>query len=213
MKTINLTLLTLFIALGSFAQYKKAGYFGKEGRFYGLGTQFYSLGNGMGTPMGYTLTIGRDVDGKQWFSQYEFQYIFSYSFQFGTTDYNGNPVTTMGKTKGTFIYGVNAGYYLLKNENTQRKIKPYLIGGLSFKFAGGIKENTGEDNDAKIVPSPQFGIGLGGGAGIVFSLTSWLGLQLEGGYTFQYGIAASAEDGGQDVYYTLPSHAYASAGF
>lgn len=209
MKKINLTLLVLIIGLSGFAQYKKANYFGKEGRTYGIGTRFYSLGDGRGTPMGYVLSFGRDVDGKQFFSGYEFQYIPSYKFEFGTTDYNGAKVTVQGKTKGQLVYAVNYGYYLLKNKD-ERKIKPYLTAGMNAKLFGGVKESSSEGGDEKIVPDPQFSIGVGGGAGCVFYVTSWLGLYAEGGYSYQFNISADAS--GDNAYWLFPKHSYVSAG-
>jgi hypothetical protein len=210
MKKINLTLLVLIIGLSGIAQYKKSSYFGKDGRLYGLGTRFYSLGGGRGTPMGYSFSVAREQDGKQSFAGYDFQYIPSYNFEFGTTDYNGTKVTTQGKTKASLIYSITYGYFLLKNENSDRKIKPYLTAALSAKLLGGIKESNGESDDKMIVPDPQFSIGLGGGAGCFFYLTNWLGLKAEGGYTYQLNISADAS--GNDAYWLLPKHPYVSAG-
>jgi hypothetical protein len=209
MKKINVTLLLLFIALCSSAQYKKASYLGKEGRTYCLGTNFYFLGKGSGTPMGYTLSIGRDVDGSQFFGRYEFQYIPSYNFSFETIDSYGRTATIMGKTKAAIIYGMNAGYYLLKNENATGKLKPYLTAGINIQFLGGVKESNSEEGDARVAADPQFSIGPGAGAGLLFNFTPWLALQAEGGYRYQFGVSTESE---KEVYYVLPKHAYASAG-
>ena len=210
MKKINLTLLVLIIGLSGIAQYKKSSYFGKDGRLYGLGTRFYSLGGGRGTPMGYSFSIAREQDGKQSFAGYEFQYIPSYNFEFGTTDYNGSKVTTSGKTKATFIYSITYGYFLLKNENADRKIKPYLTAAMSAKLLGGMKESNGESDDAIVVPDTEFSIGFGAGAGCFFYLKPWLGLKAEGGYTYQFGISSESSD--REVYWLLPKHPYVSAG-
>jgi hypothetical protein len=210
MKKINLTLLVLFIGLSSMAQYKKASYFGKDGRTFGFGTHFYALGNGSGTPRGYYLSIGVDKDGKQLFTWYEFQYLPSYNFQFNTSNHYGNNVTTYGTSKGSFIYGYNLGYFLLKNENDKRRIKPYLTAGMNVQFIGGVKETSGADDDAKVASDPQFSVGLGGGAGFLLNFTPWLALQTQGGYSFQMGVSTASS--GQDTYYVLPSHPYVSVG-
>jgi hypothetical protein len=210
MKKFIFTLLVLITGLSGIAQYKKASYFGKDGRVYGLGTRFYSLGGGRGTPMGYSFSVTRDQDGKQWFAGYDFQYIPSYTFEFGTTDYNGAKVITQGKTKGTLIYSITYGYFLLKNENSDQKIKPYVTAAISAKLLGGMKESSGESDDAVVVPDPQFSIGLGAGAGCYFYLKPWLGLKAEGGYTYQLGLSAETSD--KEVYWLLPKHPYVSAG-
>ncbi|OQP65393.1 hypothetical protein A3860_17155 [Niastella vici] len=209
MKKFNLTLLVLIIGLSGFAQYKKANYFEKEGRTYSIGTRFYSLGDGRGTPMGYTFAVASDKVGKQFFSGYEFQYIPSYKFEFGTTDYYGAKVTTQGKTKGQLFYTMNLGYHLLEN-NEDRKIKPYIIASLNGRLFGGVKETNGDGGDARIVPETQLSFGIGGGAGCVFYVTSWLGLYGESGYTYQFNI--SQEGSGDNVYWLFPRHTYISAG-
>ena len=107
MKKFNLTLLVLIIGLHGMAQYKKANYFGKEGRTYSIGTRFYSLGDGRGTPMGYVLSFGRDVDGKQFFSGYDFQYIPSYTFEFNNNCFkflNSKTIQTLKVEKTTLKF-------------------------------------------------------------------------------------------------------------
>jgi hypothetical protein len=188
MKKINLTLLVLIIGLSGIAQYKKASYFGKDGRIYGLGTHFYALGSEYsGTHMGYTLSVSIDREGKQLFTGWEFQYLPGYG-------------TAIGKTDGSFFYSYNFGYFLLKNENAEQKIKPYLAAALTGSLLGGVKESSVyDDSDA-----PRFGFGIGGGAGLFYYLKPWLGLQAEGGYTYQFAK--------KDIYNVLPKHPYASIG-
>src|SRR5688572_32831728 len=124
MQKITTTALLFFICFSLAAQYKKASFFGKEGRTYGLGTQLYAMGDGKGSPLGFAVTFGRDRDGKQFFSSWELVVIPSYKFSFTTTDDNDNPITVSGKAKTHFIYGVNYGYFLLKNkEDEERKIR------------------------------------------------------------------------------------------
>lgn len=203
MKKINLTFLVLFICLSGIAQYKKANYFGREGRTYGIGTRFYALGDGLGTVRGYTLSLGRDNDGQRWFTGYDFQYIPSYSFDLHTTDYNGVSKPVWGTTKSSFIIAYNFGYFLLKNDNAEQKIKPYLAGAISTKIIGGLKESS-NDEDGN---THAFGLGIGGGAGLLYYLKPWLALQAEGGYTYQFDFAAG------EHFNVLPRHPYVSAGF
>lgn len=187
MKKINLTLLVLFIGLSGITQYKKANYFGKDGRIYGLGTRFHALGDGNGTPMGYTLSGAIDRDGKQWFTGWEFQYLPGYN-------------SSMGATGGSFFFSYNFGYFLLKNDNAERKIKPYLAAALTGGWLGGLKDASMYDDYG----SMRFGASIDGGAGLFCYLQPWLGLKAEGGYSYQFGK--------NDTYNEFPKHPYASAG-
>ena len=187
MKKINLTLLVLIIGVSGFAQYKKASYFGKEGRIYGLGTRFHILGDDLGTQRGYTFSVARENDGKQWFTGWEFRYLPGYE-------------TIIGTTKGSFFYSVNVGYFLLKNENAERKIKPYLAADFTANLIGGIKDASVYDDNV----DGQFGVSIGGGAGLFYYLKPWLGLKAEGGYTYPFTK--------KDRYNVFPKHPYASAG-
>ncbi len=67
MKKLSSIALLFFICFSLSAQYKKASFFGKEGRTYGIGTQLYAMGDGKGSPVGFAITFGRDRDGKQFF--------------------------------------------------------------------------------------------------------------------------------------------------
>ncbi|HEX6432567.1 MAG TPA: hypothetical protein VF008_32960 [Niastella sp.] len=203
MQKIYLTILVLFISLSGIAQYKKASYFEKEGRTYGLGTRFYALGDGIGTQRGYTLSFGRDSDGTQWFTGWELQYLPSYSFEVQKTDYNGVNKTIRGITKPSLFYSYNFGYFLLKNKNAEQKIKPYLTAAFTGKFLGGIKESSEDDDNA----DRQFGLSIGGGAGLFYYLKPWVALHAEGGYTYQFDFAT------EDTYNVLPKHPYVSVGF
>ena len=91
MKKLTTISLLFFICFSLSAQYKKASFFGKEGRTYGLGTQLDAMGDGKGSPVGFAITFGRDRDGKQFFSSWDLQYISSYKFSFATTNSADEP--------------------------------------------------------------------------------------------------------------------------
>jgi hypothetical protein len=202
MKKISLTLLVLLIGLGSMAQYKKASYFGRDGRTYGLGTRWYALGEGIDTRMGYSFSFGNDVEGKQLFWGWGIQYIPSYNFNVDATEWDGTTSSVIGTTKSTVIFDYNMGCFLLNNNKYERKIKPYIAGALGLKFVGGVKESNYDDPDAE---SP-FGLGLSAGAGLFYYFIPRLGIQAEGGYS--YRIKFSAEE----KYNVFPSHPYVRAG-
>src|SRR5215216_2573412 len=114
-KLISNLIPLFFLSLSLSAQYKKASFFGKEGRTYEFGTQMYMLGDGKGNPVGFKLAFGRDQEGKRFFSAWELQFIPSYKYAYTTTNENSEPVTVNGKSQGTFIYALNYCFHLLKN--------------------------------------------------------------------------------------------------
>jgi hypothetical protein len=214
MKKLTLSITVLFLSLYLSAQYKKASFFGKEGRTYEIGTQMYSLGDGKGSPIGFKLGFGSDQDGKQYFYWWDVQYIPSYNYSFATTDVFDDKVTVSGKTKGTFIYALHYSLYLLKNDKEDRKVKPYFTGGLNLVLAHGIKTINMDPESAssprKLPADEAFNFGLGAGLGFVVNFTQKLGLKLEGGYNYQVPIGG--DEDADEVYHIFNSHVYASAG-
>ena len=214
MQKITTTALLFFICFSLSAQYKKASFFGKEGRTYGLASQLHAMGDGKGSPVGYTVTFGRDQDGKQFFSSWELELIPSYKFSFTTTDYNDESITVSGKSKTHFVYGVNYGFYLLNNKEEERKIKPFVTAGFNIVIAGGAKifdvENNSYDNKI-YVPDQTFSAGLKGGLGCFYNFSPKFALKLDGGYNHQFNLSLGDETSA-DEYYMFTKHAYVSAG-
>jgi len=212
MKKISVTLVALFVCITLSAQYKKASFLEKEGRTYAIGTRMYAMGDGKGSPLGYFLGFGKDADGKQLFTWWEFQFIPSYKFSFETANYDGLPIVVDGTTKATFIYAYNFGYHLLKNESAEQKIKPYVTAGFNMKAFGGVKESYYNDgSNKKSVPETAWGFGIGGGAGCMYNITSWLALKVEGGYMHQFNFTPE-DNADHESYFLFTSHPYASAG-
>ena len=212
MKKLSFSLLILCLYTGVAAQYKKASFFEKTGRTYGLNTKLFALGDGKGSPLGFTFSFGADQDDKRFFYDCEIAYLPSYSFSFTTTDANGNEITVAGRSKANVIFGYNFGYHLLKNEDAEQLFKPYATAGISASLIGGPKEifNDSWDNK-KVVGDRNFSGGIGGGLGALLNFTPWLALRLEGGYTYQFNIKPQGAYG-SEFYYMLNKHPYATAG-
>ncbi|MFL5742572.1 MAG: hypothetical protein ACJ75B_20280 [Flavisolibacter sp.] len=215
MKKIIPSLIVLFFAFSVSAQYKKASFFGKSGRTYEIGSQMYFLGDGKGSPIGYRIGFGRDQDGRQLFSSWDIQFIPSYKYSYTTTNSIDESVSVNGRTAGTWIYGWNLGYHLLKNESGSQKVKPYVTLGLDIVMVGGSKEenSTISTYDVKRQTQSQtFSGGLTGGLGCVFNLSSKLGLKVQGGYTAQGNVSSDSFASDVSPYYLFTSHPYASIG-
>ncbi|HET9430176.1 MAG TPA: hypothetical protein VFO70_03315 [Chitinophagaceae bacterium] len=212
MQKFNFTLILILLCLGMSAQYKKASFFGKEGRTYGIGTRFFALGDGRAKTLGYYLAFGRDRDEKQFFSSWEIQFIPSYKFSYSTTDINDVPLTVFGKSKSHIVYSVNYGFHLLKNKNDEQKLKPYVTAGFNFVLRGGVKESTNDNWDnKKVVMHETFSFGFGGGLGCFINIAPKFSLKLEGGYTYQINTA-TVDYGEEELYYMFPPHPYGSLG-
>jgi hypothetical protein len=214
MKKTTATLILLICFSGLWAQYKKASFFDKEGRTYGIGITSHFFGDGRKAVPGFNLAFGRDQDGKQFFTFWEIRVLPSFKFSYETLDLDANPITVSGKSKLHLIFATNYGLFILKNDDAEQKFKPYVTAGMNFVILGGLKELDNEeyfDNAIKKAPRSQFSAGLGGGLGTILNLNSALSIKLEGGYTYQLNIT-SEFDAGEDLYYMLTPHPYASAG-
>jgi hypothetical protein len=195
------------------AQYKKASFFDKSGRTYGIGGQLFALGDGRSTAVGLNLSFGRDQDGKRLFSFWGFHFIPGWKFSYETEDFNADPITVSGKAKLHWILESNYGWYILKNEDEQ-VFKPFLTAGFNIVLLGGLKELDNEDlqgNTVKQVPRQNFSAGFGGGAGGIINFASNWQLKVQGGYTYQANVNTDVSDN-SEAYNLLPSHPYANIG-
>jgi len=212
MKKISTAILLLFLVVGATAQYKKASFFEKTGRTYGINAKLHAMGDGKGTPIGINFSFGRDQDGKRVFTFWDLTIIPGYDFKLNTGTENGEAITVTGKSRTQINYSYNWGYHLLKNEDNP-KIQPYLTWGLNFHIFGGTKEisDNNSNSNTKMVSDRSFSCGLGGGAGVVYNVTPGFGFKLEGGYTYQANIELTQTDA-KDYYHMYTSHPYVSAG-
>lgn len=216
MKKIISAVIVLFITYSVSAQYKKASFFGKQGRTYEFGAQLYSLGKGQGSPIGYRVGFGRDRDGKQFFSSWDLQYIPSYKYSYQTTDnYSNAQVTVNGSTSGILLYGLNYGFYLLKNDNADRKIKPYVCAIINFGLTGGIKSETITPDSYepnKVTSWPAINFRFGGGVGCIYNFTNKFGLKLQGGYVHRLYMDYDYDGSDDQVYRPFGNYVSVSAG-
>jgi hypothetical protein len=215
MKKCIPAIIALLLSCCLSAQYKKASFFEKEGRTYELGSQLYAFGDGKGSPIGFKIGFGRDRDGKQLFSSWELQFIPSYKYSFSTTDENNDPVHVNGDSRSQFIYAVNYNYHILKNDDEERIIKPFVSAGFNIVIASGAKgvNYTPElaYNLKKDVVDGSFSAGVGGGLGTLINFTPTLGLKLQGGYNYEFNIGNYDFEG--KGYYMFTSHPYVSLSF
>jgi len=212
MKKYTPAIIALLLSYSLSAQYKKASFFQKEGRTYEFGSQLYAFGDGKGSPIGFKIGFGRDRDGKQFFSSWELQFIPSYKYSFSTTDENNDPVQVDGKSRSQLIYAVHYSYHILKNDDEERMIKPFVTAGFNIVLASGPKTINYTPELAysikQDVVDGSFNAGLGGGLGTLINFTPKLGLKLEGGYDYVFNMGTYDFEG--KGYYMYTSHPYVS---
>ena len=212
MKNLIPVLIALLFCVSLSAQYKKASFFEKEGRTYELGSRAYFMGDGRGTPVGFSIGFGRDRGGKRFFSAWEIQIIPSYSYSYTTVDENNDPIYKNGKTRTMWIYSPNYGYHLLKNEEN-RVVQPYVLAGLHILLLGGVKEETetqGYGYPQRNTADESLSFGISGGLGCLVNFSSRFGLKIQGGYDHQFNASPDHWDEAVAPYYLFPSHPYAS---
>jgi hypothetical protein len=215
MKRIITAFGILFLSLSLSAQYKKASVFGKVGRTYEVGTQVYAMGDGKGSPLGYKLGFGIDVDGKRLFGGWEVQFIPSYKFAYTTQDYNSTPVSVSGTTKATWIYQIGWSYHLLKNDaDKAHTVQPFVSAGIGATLSGGLKTQTTSPDTydvEKQTAEQTFNTGINGGLGCLVNFSPKFALKLQGGYNYVINFGTFA-DNANSYYHLFSSHPFVSLG-
>ena len=217
MKKIIPTVTLLFLAFNLSAQYKKASFFEKSGRTYELGSQIYMMGKGNGSPIGYRLAFGRDQDGKNLFSSWDIQFLPSHKYSYSTVDDMDEPVNVTGNSTSIFVYGLNYGYHLLKNDAEQKKIvQPFVGAGMNILLASGFKDESYSPDfrgyPKRNTSDQSISLGVSGGLGCFVNLSSKWALKFQGGYTHQLNLSAHNWDDEVKPFYVFDSHTYGSLG-
>ncbi len=222
---VSLVICCVFIAQ---AQYQKAGgYFGKTGRTYGVGASMHFMGDGKGSPIGASFSLGREREEKRWFSWTNFTFIppIKFSYQTLAAETNDNytdPVTITGKTKMGLNYDVNWGIFLHNVRNTEAKLKPYLSFGFNAQVLGSVNENSTNRYNFNISyysfkREPSFatiGVGAKIGGGVIYQFTNKVGLKADMGYNY-FGNISYEEPGpglNPENFYSYVSNPYVVLG-
>jgi len=216
MKKLISAATLLFLAFNVSAQYKKASFFGKEGRTYEFAAQMYRMEKGNGSPIGYRLAFGRDQDGKKLFMNWDIQYIPSHKYSYSTVDDNEQPVLVTGNSKPTFLYGYNFGYHLLSNEADDKPmVQPFIAAGINVLISSGIKNESYSPetyNYRKRNTADQtISLGINGGLGVMVNFSPKWALKVQGGYDRQLNISSNWDDEVRP-FYVFNNHSYVSVG-
>lgn len=216
MKRLIYALALLFLSLNVSAQYKKASFFGKDGRTYEMGTQLNIMNGGRQSPFAVKLGLGRDRDGRRYFFNWDFQYLFPYKYSYETSNQSNQKYQVNGQTTGMFLYTLNYSFHFIKDELGEKRIRPYGSIGLGLVIPGGIRSETfSPDNvngDLKMETQyPEFGGFVGAGLGCLFGLSDKWRIKFQSGYNYA-GMASSDDEYSDNLFKVYKSHPYVSLG-
>lgn len=218
MKKFIPVLFAVLIGTAASAQYKKASFFGREGRTYEFGTTIHAFGDGRSTTPGFKFAFGSDREGKHLFTFYELQYITGIKYAYTTMgDYFApQPVAVTGKTRGYGWFGVNVGYFILNNDN-EKAVKPFVALGANVIY-GGFAEDETKDNETR-TPDTDYremetdrrpaDYGVSGSLGCMIKLKGRFGIRVNGGYTHMFHLGEQNTEYGKP-YNVFDGHPFAS---
>lgn len=214
MKKILLT-LCLFICLFNLsAQYKKASFFTRSGRTFGLGLTSYFMGDGKAIPIGFSISTGKEGE-KRFIRWADYTFIPGYKFSYNTTNNKDfgvtEQVTVKGKSKFLLNYDLNFGWYLTDKNNEDRKLNFYSGFGFGILILGGVKQSNEEDFQVleKVLEETNTSFGVRGGFGFVYKLSERVGLKADAGYNYQFNGGDNKQ---YSRFYVFTSHPYLSVG-
>jgi hypothetical protein len=211
-KTLTcIALLTLFI--GAQAQYKKASFLSKPGRYVELGGFMPVLKDGRSGGTGVYLSIGGVNPGGHLTFGYDLGVVLPVKFNYTEVRTYGTATSVTnvtGKSKTSFLFRYNLGYVFGNTAIEEgSRVLPFVLGNVGVLYGSEDASYTVSPTNNSLEFSPKTGIPAllyGASAGLFIKATSRFGLQISGGYN---GLAGFEDSG---TYKALPSHFFYSAG-
>jgi hypothetical protein len=214
MRKLFLTACLAILFTGVDAQYKKAGFFNKTGRFYDVGASYRVLGEGRKGATALFLSFGKESSAKRIHHWYDMEVVLPGNFSYDSPANDGSGITyrVSGNTAIGFTLRYNFAYYLADNSSEEASFLPFLHAGLGYTRTaineedysvspGGYPPKTPSSAD------PDFMFGMG--AGFVYKFTPKIGLRVSGMYNLTLGNYTQDKE---QYFITLPNHASVSVG-
>jgi hypothetical protein len=203
------------------AQYKKASFLERSGRFYQVGTGARIFGNGVSASPTLTLGWGKDKTGKRVFHWWNFEFIApsKYKFSKSITPSSGTGVATYninGKTSSALMFQYNWAFYILNNQLTENKFLPFIKLGVDLSVKSrraDVNEITTQSSNwtgGSIYTQTDVGGGYDAGLGFIFKISEQKALNFTTGYRYV------ANDDNNVVYKPFnvtPTHPYVNISF
>jgi hypothetical protein len=142
---------------------------------------------------------------------------YAFSYQTNAVSYNDGSekkATVSGKSGLHFLYAFNVGYFLLKDESGESKLRPFVTGGFNIMMGGYAKQiNYPEDYSVdREVNDVTYSAGFRAGAGCIYVLSGKFSLKLDGGYTYQIDLDPISNGTTINGYKLFDTHVSASLG-
>lgn len=216
-KIICTLLLALTVLTVVNAQYKKASFFLRNSKFYGINAGAHVYGNGVSAAPAIGFVSGRDRGKNHIWHWWDYEFVLKSKYNYTSPDVTpGKPdVTVSGKTTSMFNMRYNWCYYLGNNQDDEVKGIPYLKTGLHFSLwareakAGyeTVTPSTGSPTKTPYDISGAFGFDLG--AGYAYRISEKSTFFCVAGYRLMLG----PDKGEKETYFHLaPNHPYANVG-
>jgi hypothetical protein len=220
-KKLTLLLSLTALTISSFAQYKKASFFNKEGRTYELGTNASFFSNSTDGPA-YSIVYTVSLESSKPLTYYsDIEFMMKRKFAYTGTYYSYN---AGGQNVTEKLSGNAPSYLLLKygaqyrfsdpKKGADAKLVPYaklgILVGLGLKGDYNMTSASGEtvagsdiDPAIPIIEAP-FGLELGAGATYYFAKN--FGVKLGAGYRQIFNIKGFRGNDGSANYYPFKNN-------
>lgn len=216
MKKILTLTLCCFVSVTLCAQYKKAGFFDKEGRTYELGTNFSFLGLTESPAVSLLYSASLETSKKlSGFMDLELMLPSKFHY-YAQYNVNGTPTSGMiaGQIPNVLLIKYGAQYRFINPEKAEEtKLVPYarlgLLGGFIFSNNYKLKAANGDEIEQyNLSPTPPQEMssfwGLEGGIGATYYFTEKFGLKVGGMYRRIFTVKSQVETG---TFIPIDSHA------
>lgn len=212
MKKYFLITLVVVTSINGFAQYKKASFFTRNGKFYGVKAGIHLFGNGVSATPSVAFIYGKDQQKNHIWHWWDLEITGRSKYSYTTLNKNtpGSTVSVTGKIGAMLTWRYNWAYYFADNTNEDVKGLPFAKVAVEAVLAG-----RGGANET-IVPasaSPEKSTylegangGIDAGAGYVYKLsekTTFFGV---------VGYRWILNDASYPAFFTDPSHPYVNIG-
>ena len=213
-KIILLTLITV-ISVSSFAQYKKASFFTRNGKFYGIKAGVHLFGNGVSTTPSIAFIYGKDQGKNHIWHWWDLEFTGSSKYSYTTLNTNtgGSTASVTGKVSGMLTWRYNWAYYFADNTNDDVKGLPFVKLAVEVVLAGrgGSLETAETIEPANASPEKSTYLegangGIDIGAGYVYKLSEKTSLFGVAGYRWILNEAS------YPAFFPTPSHPYINVG-
>lgn len=214
MKKILCTLFAVSIlAITVSAQYKKASFFTRNGKFYGLKAGAHLFGHGVAVTPSFAFVWGKDQGKNRIWHWWDLEITTPSKYSYTTTDRTPSvttPVHVSGSISGMLTWRYNWAFYFADNKNEDIKGLPFAkiaVEAVLFGRSSATEVKTPSNADPAKVTYEE---GANGAADI------------GGGYTYKlnekttlFGVAGYRwvlNDASYEAFFPNPSHPYINFG-